>query len=402
MRLCYIASPYSIHTQRWLRHFVARGDEVHLIPASPEKRAAQPGAIPPGVIYHDVMARSNVRKVRYLVWGLLARQIIHEVQPDLLHAHQVAGPGWLAAAAGYHPFLVTAWGSDLLLGPRWSRAQNVLARWVLRKADYATCVSRGLVRAALALGADPTRTEAVPWGVDTGIFRPAPSAGSREEIRARWGFGDAPVVLSLRPVRPVYNPLDVARAVPLLLNQVPAALVVVRSYHPDGALLESFRASVEAHGVAAAVRYVDELAGDEEIADLYRAADVAVSVPSSDGTPQSVLEALACGLAPVLSDIPALRDWVEHEQQAIFVPRSDATALAEAIVRLLTDQELRTRLGHNAVALVQARADSKKCMRRYEEIYEELVGAKNLRGGPGSPKREPLGDTDRARRGDQI
>jgi len=327
------------------------------------------------------MARTNVRKVRYVAWGLLARRIVHRIQPDLLHAHQVAGPGWLAAAAGYHPLLVTAWGSDLLLGPGRSRAQNVLARWVLRRADYVTCVSRGLARAALALGADPARTEAVPWGVDTGIFHPAPDTGSRDEIRAGWRFGHAPVVLSLRPLRPMYNPLGVARAVPLVLERVPTAFFVIRSYHPDPTLLASFQAAVEGQGAAHAVRYVGELAGDEELAGLYRAADVAVSVPGSDGTPQSVLEALACGLAPVLSDIPALRDWVEHEQEGLFVPPGDAEALAQAIVRLLAEPDLRNRLGQNAVRLIQARADSREGMRRYEEIYKELARGRVRSGG---------------------
>jgi len=372
LRLCYVANPYSIHTQRWLRHFAAQGHEVHLIPASPEKGTVPPGAIPASVIYHDVMARTNVRKLRYLVWAWLARRVVRRIRPDLLHAHQVAGPGWLAAAAGYRPFLVTAWGSDLLLGPAHSRAQRVLARWVLRRADYVTCVSQGLVRAARDLGADPGRTEALPWGVDTAVFYPSPDAHSRSEVRARWGFEQQLVVLGLRPLRPVYNPLDMARAIPLVLERVPNALFVIRSYHPDPALMAAFQVFVEEHGVGHAVRYVGELAGDDEIATLYRAADVAVSVPDSDGTPQSVLEALACGLAPVLSDIPALRDWVEHERQGLFVPTGDAEALAGAIVRLLAEPELRRRLGENAVHLVETRADSKACMRRYEEIYREL------------------------------
>jgi glycosyltransferase involved in cell wall biosynthesis len=381
LRLCYIANPYSIHTHRWLRHFLAGGHEVHLIPASPEKGEAAPGAIPPGVVYHDVMARSNVRKLRYLVWGWLARRTIHRIRPDLVHAHQVAGPGWLAAAAGYRPLLVTAWGSDLLLGPERSQLQRHLARWVLKHADYVTCVSHGLARAAHALGADPARTEVVPWGVNTGIFYPAPAAPSAGEARQRWHFDRTPVVLSLRPIRPVYNPLEVARAIPLVLERVPTALFVVRSYHPDPAVLESFQAFVEEGGFGPAVRYVGELAGDEDIAGLYRAADVAVSVPSSDGTPQSVLEALACGLVPVLSDIPALRDWVEHEREALFVPPGDTAALAAAIVRLLTEGDLRTRLGRNAVQLIRARADSRNCMRRYEEIYQALAGRHGGRRG---------------------
>ena len=130
MRLCFISNPNSIHTQRWVHYFAGRGHEVHLIGDKPP--AAAP---PPGIHFYDLTSQTNARKLRYLLWSQQVRRLMQTIQPDVLHAHQVASAGWLGAAAGWHPFLVTSWGSDLLVGPRRSWVQRQLARWVLRQAD---------------------------------------------------------------------------------------------------------------------------------------------------------------------------------------------------------------------------------------------------------------------------
>jgi glycosyltransferase involved in cell wall biosynthesis len=74
-----------------------------------------------------------------------------------------------------------------------------------------------------------------------------------------------------------------------------------------------------------------------------------------------------------LSDLPSLREWIQHEEQGLFVPTGDVKAIAGAIVRLLKDEALRKRLSANGVRLVRQRADSKVLMQRMEDIYRRLV-----------------------------
>ena len=362
MRLCLIANPNSIHTQRWVRYFVERGHEVHLIGEKPLTSAP-----PQGARFYDLTQQVNLRKARYLVWAQAVHRLVRTIRPDVLHAHQVASAGWLGAAASYHPFLVTSWGSDLLVGARRSAAQRQLARWVLRRADRITCVSQDLAQAALALGAPPERVEVVSWGVDTGIFHSAPP-----------GLLPAgpPIVLSIRAMRPLYNPLDIARAIPAVLAQAPEARFVIRTYNGDSNLLAQVRSLIDLAGVAAAVEYVDELPDDRAIAELYRRAAVAVSVPSSDGTPQSVLEAMACGAVPVLSDLPSLREWVDEDREAFLVPVGDSAAIASAVIRLLTEPDLRSRIRAAGSDLIRRRWDSQVLMQRCEEIYQQLAGGR--------------------------
>jgi len=386
MRLCIIAN-LSIHTQRYLRYFVERGHEVHLIGV--RKPHVPP---PPGVTVHDLTAHSGMRKLRWLVWGRTVRRIVAELKPDVLHAQQIAPAGWLGAAAGYHPLMVTAWGSDLLVGAQTSWVFRQLARWALRRADYVTCVSQGLAQAALALGADPNRLEVAPWGVDVEVYHPsADREAPRERLAALRpallrlpysaakatgrpaGRLDGPIVLSVRSIKAVYRPLDIAQAIPRVLEQVPAARFVVRTHNSNAQKVAQFQATVQAGGASEAVRYVGELPDEEAIADLYRAADVAVSVPSSDGTPSSVLEAVACGAVPVVSDVPSLHEWLAHEREALFVPVGDVQAIAASIVRLLSDETLRGQMAADGARMIRERADSRVWMRRNEEIYRRLT-----------------------------
>ena len=370
MRLCYIANPYSIHTQRWLRYFVGRGHEVYLIGVSPTRGSLPSGAIPSSVVFYDLMAQINVRKLRYLAWGLAARRIVHKVQPDVLHAHQIAGDGWVGAVAGYHPLVVTAWGSDLLVGPARSWVHRQLARWVLRQADYVTCVSESLARAARALGADPARLEVASWGIDTTVFHPA---SANTALRQQLDLGPGPVVLSIRALRSLYNPLDIAQAIPCVLAQVPEAQFVIRTYSYDPDLLAQFQATVREHDAVEAVHYVGDLPDDHAVAELYRIADVAVSVPLSDGTPLSVLEAMACGASVVVSDLPSLREWITGGENGLLVPVQDAGALAEAIIQLLRDPQQRAEFRRRNLGLIRERANHQVEMEKMETLYYTLL-----------------------------
>jgi glycosyltransferase involved in cell wall biosynthesis len=253
----------------------------------------------------------------------------------------------------------------LLLGVRRSPVQRLLARFVLSRADYVTCVSAPLVQAARALGVPAERVELAPRGIDIAHFHP----GEASSVRP-------PVVLSLRGIHPVYNPLVIARAIPAVLAHRPDAYFLICTYSVDAALLARFRQIVAQAGSADSVAYIGDLRDDQAIADLCRRAAVAVSVPSSDGTPQSVLEAMACGAVPVLSDLPSLRDWVRPEVEGLFVPVGDAEALAAAILRLLNDQALRSSAQAAAVQRVRALADRHVRMQRYDHIYRELAAGR--------------------------
>jgi glycosyltransferase involved in cell wall biosynthesis len=176
-------------------------------------------------------------------------------------------------------------------------------------------------------------------------------------------------------MRPIYDPLVIARAIPKVLARIPEATFAIRTYSVDDSLLTEFRTLVDEAGASSSVEYIGDLPGDQAIAELYRRAAVVVSVPLSDGTPQSVLEAMACGSVPVVSDLPSLRLWVQHEREALLAPVGDADAVADAIGRLLANRELHGRMRTAGLQMIGERADSSTLMAHYTALYRRLAEA---------------------------
>jgi glycosyltransferase involved in cell wall biosynthesis len=109
------------------------------------------------------------------------------------------------------------------------------------------------------------------------------------------------------------------------------------------------------------------------MATWLRASDLYVSNSFSDGASLSLLEAMSCGLPVVVSDVPALLEWVTDGVNGLVVPRGDSAALARAMVRLVEDDAARGRMGRENRAIAVQRADWAANFRRLEEIYRRLV-----------------------------
>jgi glycosyltransferase involved in cell wall biosynthesis len=125
----------------------------------------------------------------------------------------------------------------------------------------------------------------------------------------------------------------------------------------------------------------------EELAEYYRAADVCVSIPSSDSSPRSVWEAMGCGTPCIVSDLPWVHELIRDGQHAIVVP-IDEDAVCDAMRRLLSERELADRLARAGRELVEEHRDADKELRRLCGVYERLArrGARDraLREGVGT------------------
>jgi glycosyltransferase involved in cell wall biosynthesis len=379
MKICLVANPYSAHTRRLAQGLIERGHSVSLVtegrpPGPPATRQSLPEWLveAPDLLVFDQFRQSlygepaRFRKLRYLATSIKLPALLDRIKPDILHAVGAAGAAWLAATARFHPFLITATGSDLLLLGQRSRMHNFLTSQAIRQADRLLCISPQLCMAARSMKVPEHKLEINFLGVDTATFHPAQS---KAELRQRLGLSGKFVILSLRAVKAVYNPLIIAQAIPQVLNSLPQAHFLIMTYNADPQMLLKFQELVSVAGVSQSVEYLPPLEGDRAIAAYLQAADLAVSISASDGTPVSVLESMACGCPLILGELPTLHDWVESEVNGVFVPQADDLALSQAILRLAEDETLRARLGQAAAHTALQKADRESQFARLEEIY---------------------------------
>lgn len=365
MKICYIANPNCVHARRWVASLVEMGYEVHLVGCEPYS-----GTIPSGVVFHDLTRAINTRKVRFAVWGAMLYRLIRKIRPDVLHGHSVVGSGWLCAAAMWHPFVTTAHGSDLLLLRNKSFIQQWLAKWVMSSADRIICVSKQLYELAGELGVPENKRELLYLGIDTEVFRPGPVSS---ELRNSLDLGTGPIFFSIRAVRPIYNPIFICQAFCKVQKSIPAARLIIHEGHSDAKVLSDIKIFLEKNNAVNAVRFLPYVDDDNKMAKLYRLADASISVASSDGTPKSVQESMACGTPVIAADILALRHCINHEHDGLIVPDKDVDALAKAMIRLAEDRNLSEKMSKNAIKTICEQASIKAWLPIHKTIYESLV-----------------------------
>lgn len=294
------------------------------------------------------------------------RAEVGRIRPSILHAHYLTTAGWHGWLAGWHPFVVTVWGTDVYrnLGHLTGRIEG---RLTLRAADLVTADSDDLARATVMAGARADRVRVIQFGVDTRRFAPDRDG---EAVRRRLGLEARRVVFSPRTIAPLYRQLTVLEALATLPSDVVALFSAHGNREGELARLQVRAAEL---GLADRVRILDAIPHDA-MPEYMALADVVVSIPESDATPVTLLEAMAVGRPIVASDLPSVRALVEPFDPGAIVPVGDALATGRAIAeRLDWSADQRQVQATRGRAHVLESADQHASMRIVERLYAELA-----------------------------
>lgn len=331
LRFVLFGDGESPHIAKWMRALAPRTElwiassrglrpEVaHLVPVERQlllHRSAAPGG-------------GNAGLLRALP---LLRKWLEAVDPDWINPHYLTSHGLLAMMAvqgwwlGQRPLraklLGSAWGSDILVTPqrswiyRWA-TQAVLAHCTLTTSDSTSMASR-----MQELGA--RLVQVFPFGLET--------LPDRAPAKQPWLF------YANRGLEPIYRPLDVIDLFAQVVRGRPEARLVVSN---DGTLRAVMESRVVNLGLSAKVRFVGRLAPEAQN-EFYGAAQWYVSVPASDAVAVSVLEAMAWGCVPLLSDLPANAELVVDGQGGLLLRRGDLIELAKMEQLLARADEIAT------------------------------------------------------------
>ncbi len=367
MRIAYLSIGGHIHTERWLRHFVNAGHDVHLM-------TVQPAPID-GVTVHDIRTGIPIKPLHYAVALARVKRILRTIKPDLLHTHFLTGYGYWGAFSGFHPFIMTVWGDDVYVTPHETKLKGSLARAVLGRADLITGDSEDILTHVVRMGADPDICRVVQWGVDLDRFRPDADGG----VRRMLGIPeDAPVVISIRSFTQAYYNIDtIVRTAPGVLEKRPDTHYIIAGNEGDDSEL---RALADSLGLDDRIHFVGRIP-HEELPGYLATSDVFLTVPSVDATPVSLLEAMACGVAVIISNLESAMEWVTDGENGLVVRPAERRELEDAILKLIGDPAARERFAAIGVRKVREGADHARHMDRMERLCEELIAGGKPRAG---------------------
>lgn len=394
MRLLFVADGRSPISLNWIRYFADSGHEVHLastfacepglplaslqvVPAafsSAKKTGARPGS---GQAHSSLWGASAVglrTKVRQWLGPLTlpraARRlsgIIEQVRPDLVHAMRIPYEGMLAGMAvprSGPPLLISIWGNDFTLHAPSTPLMASYTRLALESASALHADCHRDVRLARAWGFPAGRPSVVlpgAGGIQMDLFsEPAVEAAA----------GSAPVILNPRGFRAYVRSDTFFRSLPQIIERYPALCVLCTAMAGE----PQAEQWVQQLGLRANVRLLPHQSR-AEMAALFRQAQVTVSPSTHDGTPNTLLEAMASGSFPVVGDLESLREWITPGVNGLLVDSGDPQALSRAMLQALEQPELRGRASQINRRLVAERAAYDRVMPRAEGFYRQLISA---------------------------
>jgi glycosyltransferase involved in cell wall biosynthesis len=365
MRICYLANASSVHTNKWASFFISKKHEVHVI--SFENAQIE------GATVHVLRLPVLVKNAAYplkIASVYRIQALIRIIKPDILHAHFVTNYGLFGALCNFHPFILTAWGSDILVTPDarfLSKIKRPIAKFALSKADLTTCDAEHMKAAMKRLGVSPEKISLIHFGIDTKKFSPRQKSA---KLQTRLGINDSPTVVSLRNLNPLYDLESLVKSAPLVLKEIPETKFIIAG---KGSEEEKLRELTKSLGIADSVKFIG-FVQNVELPQYLNTMDVYVSTSLSDaGIAASTAEAMACGLPVIVTDVADNRKWVEDGVNGFVIRIKDPKSLAEKIIYLLKNEDIRKQFGKISRKIIEERNDYYKEMEKMENIYEQLV-----------------------------
>lgn len=362
MRILYFTLDYSPHDHRFLSLLSQSEHEAFYVRLQRGPRQVESRPVPPNVeIVHWAGGQKPFawRDLPRLVLDF--RRVVRHIRPDLIHAGPIQTCAFIAALSGFRPILTMSWGFDLMQDVERGWAWEQITRYVLRNTQYFTSDANVTRDKAVAYGMNPANTVVFPWGVDLNHFTPKHWAARQAENEM--------TLFCNRAWEPIYGVDVVAKAfVKVVAERSELRLLLLGS----GSQAHSIREIFLNGGVFDQVTF----AGQIHYADLprfYHMADLYLSASHVDGSSVSLMEALACGLPCLVSDIPANREWVQEGENGWLFRDGSVDDLAAKITQALQNRKRLSQIGQNARMIAEARADWRKNSQILLQTYQKTM-----------------------------
>jgi len=295
------------------------------------------------------------------------RRLTKKINPDLIHAGPIQTCAFIAVLTGFRPILTMSWGFDLMKDIYRGWGWKQITHYVLRNTQYFTSDANVTRDTAVQYGMNPDKTVVFPWGVDlehfsprSSVLRAVPVGGPRST-----GF----TLFCNRSWEPNYGVDVLARAFVRVAQQKPEVSLMLLGGGSQG---QNIRQILIQGGVEERVSFPGQI-NNRDLPRYYQMADLYISPSHVDGSSVSLMEALACGLPCLVSDIPANKEWVFEDLNGWLFPDGDADALAAKILTVMEKRKSLPEISKNARAVAEDRADWKKNFSKLLVAYKETM-----------------------------
>lgn len=392
MRILFIADGRSSHARNWISYFVARGDDVVLLstyicePLNGTHLKILPGLfrlsghlteINPEVKSRDsyvncflnYLLRSpfvnyvwnQLKIVDFIIQISVVRRSVKRFRPTIVHALRMQNEGYLASFSGFKKFIISSWGSDFIETARNHLLHNIITRIALHKTPVVFSDCFRDIRIATELGLPESSGKFIypgNGGVRVDIFHPPIVENRCRNIVYSRGIS------KVTRVDVLFQAFAKIRNNPLNHD------VLLIIFAPTS-LQQSFRVLASGYGLSGDELRIVDWANAYVLADIMRSSMVFVSPLVADGVPNSMLEAMACGMIPVMSNLESIREHIIDGVNGYLFDPNSVQSLIAAIENALTTPLAKFR--DLNIKAISENSEYLACMKRVAEVYENIA-----------------------------
>lgn len=354
MNLCFLGDGQHINTQSWIKYLAdVLGHEVHLITfgqvESPSEKIK---------VYRLSLGRELKTFLRYLIYVPQLKRLISDISPDILIGYRITSYGFMAASTGFHPLVLAAQGQNIAYNA--SRMKAYFARYAIRRADLIHSWGEHMTQKLIEFGAVPGKILTLPRGINTNVFMPPHERNSNSKYYK---------LITTRGLNPDYNFEQILNSLSVLKMSSTNFKYIIAG---DGPYKDKLIQKVSDLELETYVNFVGKIRY-EELPQYLQTSDIYLSTVATDGVSTSLLEAMACGIFPIVTDNTANKRWIEDGVNGYLVQFGDPYELAKKIEMAMKDIELRRKAGKINRALILEKASIDKNMRMFQNSWDKLI-----------------------------
>lgn len=355
MHICFLADPNSIHTLRWARELSVKGYKITLI--SPKQIINN--SITKYVDYINVASSFSLHsKLEYIKSIYKIRSIVHQLRPDILHAHYASSYGFLGKLCSYTPYIVSVWGSDVFSFPRKNLINKSILSSTLNTASYIASTSKEMAL-EIRKYTDNENIHITPFGVDTSSFTPKGSANISSN-------GDL-TIGSIKSLEPIYGMTKLVKAYIELASQYPLLKLLIIG---NGSQYSELKSMINNADLEQNAKILSAIPHDL-VPQYLNKIDI-FAVPSyQESFGVSALEASSAALPVIASNVGGLPEVVIDSHTGFLVDPSNIQQLVQKLDLLIQTPSLRLQLGKQGRQFVLNHYEWQNCVDKMCQLYTQ-------------------------------
>lgn len=364
-RILLLADINSEHTQKWAISLSQENYEIGIYSFS--------GAKTEWYKKHSIALLSStkqtskivsiINKILYITFLPHLLKTIKAFNPSILHAHYASSYGFLGALTKFEPFVISAWGTDIIKFPHINFITKSIIKYNLKKA-HAICVTSHVLEKHTQQLINK-EVHVIPFGVDLSVFL-------KNESHTHSIF----TIGCIKSLEKIYNIDIIIKAFSILKNNHPSKKIILKIVG-DGSQLKALQHLVHDLNLTNEVLFLGKI-NHLDIPEILNELDILANVSEYESFGVSVIEAMACKIPVIVSNAEGLIEVVKNSDNAIIIDENQPAKLAEAFERIMNDKEFANKHTESAYLRVCQEYNWSSNLKQMTTIYDTILNSKGL------------------------